>query len=436
MDKITLTILITGILFTSIIALVYIDSNTSKLEEATILWESPLEHFAWDITVADGKVFTLSNEATYCFNSTNGQPLWNTSIRRNRGIEFHQDYVYIGSVGGIVNKLDKDTGEVVATFPAPVSSSYGSKTAPGFYLGDNKVFTIRDGVAVYDFDSGELFWKNTPMNILTLGNASINAPESEYIFIKGNARYNPNNGSIIWSIPGWFDNPPIVTQEKVFFWNYNSTRSDFGQKILCVNASTGEPLWNYDVKASIFQPVSHNDLLLFGSTKGYVYALNITDGSLVWRKHVDTQHLLLNYDYTSAVGSNNPLRASNVYADSQNQKVYWGFILTKFGVISDQGVIDESQGGICCLDISTGDIIWTEQFQTNGSIARSSLPDLVGLAPLKNTIFFTANNHLWTFNKQIGNLTDAKTFDHYILPPVGVENKVFIATDLFLFAYE
>jgi outer membrane protein assembly factor BamB len=433
MNKTALTILITGILIVSIIATVYLSSSNPKIEHATILWEIDLEHFAWDITVADGKVFTSNNEATYCFNSTNGQSLWNTSLSRNRGIEVYQDYVYTGSVGGIVNKLDKDTSELLAQFSAPVSSSIGSKSPPEFYLADNKVFAIRDGVAVYDVNSEELFWKNNVMGVLTLGNAGTNAPESEYIFIKGIRRYNPNNGSLIWHNPGRHDKPPIIIQEQVIFWNYNPTHSDFGQIILSINASTGDTLWSYDVGSSIFHPTKHNDLLLFGSVKGYFYALNITDGSLIWRKHVDTQHLLLNYDYTSA-GGDNPLRASPVYVDSQNQRLYWGYVLTQYGFFLD--VDDESQGDLFCLDISTGDVIWTGQFQTNSSIANDPLPDLVGLTTLKNTLFFTANNHLWTFNKQIGNLTDVKIFDHYILPPVKADDQVFITADLFLFAYE
>jgi outer membrane protein assembly factor BamB len=433
MNKIALTALITGILTISIIAIFYLQSNNSKLEEATLQWKIDLEHFAWDITVANGKVFTSNYQATYCFNSTNGKSLWNTSLQRNSILQFYQDNIYAGSMGGIVNKLDKETGEILAQFLAPVTSSYGSKTAPEFYIADNKVFAIRDGIAVYDINTEELFWKTNTMGILTLGNASISASESNYIFIRGNSRLNSNNGSTIWINPGWHDNPPIITQEQVIFWNHHLEYSDYGQNIHCVNATTGESLWNYDVDASIFQPVSYNDLLLFGSVKGFLYALNITDGSLVWKTHVDTQHILLDYDFTSA-GGDNPLRASPVYVDSQNQRAYWGFILTQFGFFLD--VDDKSQGEISCLDISTGDIIWTKQFQTDSPIANDPLPDLVGLTSLKDTIFFTANNHLWTFNKQIGNITDVKIFDHYILPPVVTDNKVFIATDLFLFAYE
>ena len=424
MNKITLTALITGILAISIIAIIYIESSNTKNEEAKLQWEVDLEHFAWDITVADGKVFTSNYQATYCFNSTNGQSLWNTSSKRNSILEFYQENVYTGTMGGIVNKLDKDTGEVLVQFPAPVTSSYGSKTAPEFYLADNKVFALRDGIAVYDVNTEELLWETNYYTTI-VANTSVNKPESDYIFIKGKLRYNPNNGSLIWYLQGSHSPHLVVDQEQVIFWNYNPDHYDLGQNILSVKASTGESIWSFDVGASVFHLTNYGDLLLFGSTKGYFYALNVTDGSLVWSTHVDTQDLLLNYDYASAEGL---FDASPVYVDSLNQRAYWGFVF-------DQDNAD-SQGDLCCLDILTGDVIWTEQFQTNGSIARESLPDLVGLASLKNTIFFTANNHLWTFNKLIGNLTDVKIFDHYILPPVVVDNKVFIAADLFLFVYE
>jgi len=407
-----------------------------KKEEATLLWKINLEHFAWDITTSDEKVLTSNNEATYCFNLTNGEPLWNTSLPRNRGIEVYQDNVYTGSVGGIVNKLDMETGELIAQFPAPVSSSFGSKSPPEFWLADNKLFVKRDGIAVYDVNTEEqLIWAPVPFVDRQLGNSTLNAPESNYIFIYGNSRFNPNNGSFYWHLEGSHSPHLVIDQKQVIFWNYNPTNYDPGHFIINVNASNGDTLWNYDVGASVFQPTSINGLLLFGSTKGYFYALNITDGSLVWRTKVDTQNLLLNYDYDSA-GGDNPLRASPVILDSQNQKAYWGFILTQFASFLDDDDPDESQGDLACLDINTGDIIWTEQFQSNSSVAQDALPDLVGLANLKNTLFFTANNHLWIFNKQTGNLTDDIIFDHYILPPVKTDDKVCIAADLFIFVYE
>ncbi len=422
MNKIAITLSITGILAISIIAIIYLESNNPKLEEATIQWESNIEHFAWDITVADEKVFTSNNEATYCFDSANGHPLWNTSLPRNRGIEFYQNNVYTGSVGGIVNKLDKDSGKLLAQFPAPVSSSIGSKSAPEFYLANNKLFTISDGVAVYDKETEELLiWAPTPFVDRNLGNSSFYAPESEYVFIYGNSRFNPNNGSFHWHLQGSHSPHLVINQEQVIFWNYNPTHYDPGKFIHSANSSTGETLWSYNVESSVFQPTNCNDLLLFASVEGYFHAINITDGSLIWRKHIDTENLLSNDDFAST----EVLDASPVYVDSKDQRLYWGFVFD-----------NEPQGETYCLDISTGDIIWTEQFQTNGSIARESLPDLVGLASLKNTLFFTANNHLWTFNKQIGNLTDTRIFDHYILPPVEYDDKVFIAADLFLFAYE
>jgi outer membrane protein assembly factor BamB len=410
---------------TSIIAIVYLSTNSPKLEVTTVLWKTDLEHFAWDITVADGRIFTSNNEATFCYNYTNGKSLWNTSLLRNRGIEFYQDNVYTGSMGGIVNKLDEETGELLAQFSAPVSSSIGSKTPPDFFLADNKIFVQSDGVAVYDVETEQLLWKNNVMADLTLGNTSLSTSESNYVFIRGNTRYNPNNGSVLWSIQGRQSPHLVIDQKQVVFWNYYPTFSDFGQVIHSVNATTGDTLWSYDVGTSVFKPTSYTDLLLFGSVKGYFYALNITDGSLVWREHVDTNDLLLNYNLASV--DSDSLKASHVYLDLEDERVYWGFILEQE---------DKASGDLVCLDISTGNIIWTNQFSTEGSIAKESLPDLVGLVSLKNTFFFTAKNHLWIFNKVSESLVDVKIFDHYVLPPVLEENRVLIAADLFLFAYE
>ena len=188
---------------------------------------------------------------------------------------------------------------------------------------------------------------------------------------------------VLWSIQGRQSPHLVIDQKQVVFWNYYPKFSDFVQVIHSVNATTGDTLWSYDVGASVFKPASYTELLLFGSVKGYFYALNITDGSLVWREHVDTNDLLLNYNLASVDSDN--LEASHVYLDLEDERVYWGFILEQE---------DKASGDLVCLDISTGNIIWTNQFSTEGSSAKESLSDLVGLASLKNTFFFTAKNHL------------------------------------------
>ena len=163
--------------------------------------------------------------------------------------------------------------------------------------------------------------------------------------------------------------------------------------------------------------------------------MNITDGSLVWRTHVDVNQIMLYHNFTSAE-FNSPPAASPVYIDTENQIVYWSFAVSQFGV-DDLSGNDQYIGELGSLDLSIGEIIWTKQFINNGSITRGLTgTPLLGLASLKNTIFLTTNKHLWTFNKSTSNVTDIKIFDHYILPPVKTESKVFIAADLFLFAYE
>jgi len=396
------------------------DSNEP---EPRILWQSDIERFATDFTVADGKVFTSDNDGTvYCFDAQSGEPLWNADVGGyvvgSSTIAVYDGRLYVGCKGSVVKRLDMNTGEIELSYQAPVWTSYATKVAPSFFVADGKMFASQNGIAVYNESNGELFWKSNMMGVVETAN--ILAPESDYIFIWAHARVNPNNASIIWSIPGRSSGATTVTQGKVLFWNYNPAGSaDEGKNLLCVNASSGEEEWRFDVGSRMFQPTVSNGLVLFGAEDGYLYAVDFADGTLNWRTFVDDQ----NITETDVLD----VKAYSVQADPQNQRVFWSVIVSRFGT-------NLYNATILSLDLSDGDIIWTLPVkQVSLNDARSALSSIT---LSNNLLYVREQSDLYCLDANNGSIQLSQGFEHYLFPPIAADNKVFVAADLWLIAYE
>ncbi len=71
---------------------------------------------------------------------------------------------------------------------------------------------------------------------------------------------------------------PVIAEGKLYF---GSSSDD---KLRCLNAETGKPLWEFYSEGPIrLSPVLHKDKIYFGSDDGCVYCLNAETGSMVWK---------------------------------------------------------------------------------------------------------------------------------------------------------
>ena len=87
------------------------------------------------------------------------------------------------------------------------------------------------------------------------------------------------------------------------------------------------------------------------------------------------------------------------------------------------------------MDLDNGNIVWIEQFSAEGDISHENGQFNVGLT--ENHIYLTtAFNDFRILNKSNGNIIKFQHFEHYILPAITEENIVFVAADLWVFAYE
>jgi outer membrane protein assembly factor BamB len=398
-----------------------------------ILWQNDLERFASDFAVADGKVFTSDAWANvYCFDAQNGKSLWNVSIGgyANNGLslEVYDGKLYVGRRDSVVNRLDMDTGEVELSYQAPVSTSYGYKWSPDFFVADGRVVASQNGIAVYNASDGELFWEQPWFTNVTLGNASTSAPESDYVFIMDGSRVSLNNGSTLWTVSGSYSDPAVVAQDKVLFWNYSPVEDqDDGQILLCVDAASGEEKWSFDVGSRMFQPTVSNDLALFGAEDGYLCAANCADGTLNWRTFADqnltdtSDNATKEHQYTVSVGT------SAVQVDPQNQRVLWSIIASYNGT-------NPYNATVLSLDLSDGNVIWSslvKQVSLNDARDASS-----NITLANNLLYVIAQGDLYCIDAENGSIRLSQVYEHYAFPPIAADGKVFFVADLWLIAYK
>jgi outer membrane protein assembly factor BamB len=340
--------------------------------------------------------------------------------------------VYAGTYGGAVTSFNKYTGEELLHFQAPVSTTWGGKSSPrDFFIEDGRLFVYQNGYAVFNATTGVLFYQFGGYT-LELGDASINASESSYIFMSGATRRNPNNGEILWGKSGSSSDPAVPIHDKIILWNYNPDGGlELGQLILCIDASSGATIWSYDVSSPMYQPKVYNGLVLFGAYDGNFYGLQLDDGSLAWKTHVTNQNNRAKIvgndgrDLTPVVSPIEIVAAKNV--------AVWSFAFIQNG----WGGVIEYTGTICGLDATTGNLLWSNRIENNASISSSNLlhPTSLSLVLLNDYAFLTIGSDLYIVDTLAGTIFDEKKYDHYLLEPTTTSDMVFVAEELHLKAY-
>jgi outer membrane protein assembly factor BamB len=422
-------------------ALLAVSYENGLLTPTRILWQRDIENFATGLAAADGKVFTIDIWGKIsCYEAQSGKSVWNGSIGAywGAGLAASDSMVYGGKSGAEVGALDAATGEFQWIVKASVSSDLWDKRAPAdITVLEDRMFATADGFGAYNATTGQLLWEYTDN-----GNRDANATNPNWLIgwpLEGNRvfaaggvlfvgyycyRIDPDNGTMLWSVrhSTMVRGPPVAFQGHIIMCNGSQGQTT----VFSLNETSGASLWSYNVGVSIYQLTAYNGLLLFGGSDGNFYALHLANGTLAWKTHVDSQNI------TALSNSDNPLKVFPIQIDSQNQRGLWSFAVTTQNKGSQNGN-DHYTGSLCSLDVATGSIIWTKQFESNGDISHESAP--FSLALTENYIYLTASNDLWVLRKSAGNAVETQHFDHYALPPVALDNNVFVAADLSLIAY-
>jgi outer membrane protein assembly factor BamB len=422
--------------------ILYIGSlpSFSSPDSQSILWQTPIPHFATSFTIADGKVFVTDDWAyVQCYDENTGESIWNTSLHYPGYGDWPKVTVYEGKVyastgEGRVKRLNEDTGAVEMEYQAPLRDPVDYKRVPSFLVADGKVFATYAGIAVYDAETGQQLWAVSPLGEIV--NSTSVLLKSDFVYIpQGNPiqRVDPNDGTVTWIFPGSADDK-LVFQEQVVLWNYGVEYGypHSGYTVVCLDINTGQELWRFDPGTLIFQPTASSGLLLFGARDGYFYALNMSDGSVKWKTYIDDSGLIQTYNSYHSLSeqpSSVSLTASEPLIDSPNERIFWSvFSHNIFNTINEPS---NNSGVVMSLNLQNGDKEWYNPFNN------SLIYQLYGqsMALLNDELFVTGSTAVYCLKASTGDVLWERNFDHQLLNPLLADNKVFVVADLYVIAY-
>jgi outer membrane protein assembly factor BamB len=459
------------------------------------LWQRPIEHFAIDVAVDDGKVFMTDNSGNVnCFDSQNGESIWNGSLGREGGyhsIVISESRVYVSFKRGRVGCFDEDNGTLLWSFQNPQAPNSISEGSPEIIVNDGRVFVRSDTTTAHNATTGELLWQSISKTITAPNN--IWSGREVYGFLLGG---DPFDGKYVYGIEGKYESMrffKLNTDNGYFIWRSNVTwngtpfvwgniksylprlltisqgkviingifQGTSSENLLfCLDSHSGKELWRIDVGATVYNPTVYNNLLVFSAENDYFYALNLANGTIAWKTKGDPQiynptvynNLLLfsaadGYFYAlnladgtiawkTKVDTQNlfslGIQASSIQIDSKNQRLFWNYFVEQ-----TEGS-NNYTGTLCSLDLANGNVKWMTPINSSRPGWWSyGLGGRSGLAINNNTdrIFLCENWGLWIFNTSTGDLVKSQQFDHRVLAPIVLGNKTFVIGDLWLFAY-
>ena len=402
-------------------------TNSPSSSTHSILWQEELSYFGTDFVVEEGKVFVRRWSAIWCFDAESGEFLWTNSATGQ--LEVIEEKVYLGTGYSRVMCLDANTGAVEYQFQAPEpdgDNEYRKKAVAEFVVADGVIVLKSHGTAAYNTSTGELFWRLPYNGDFERGN-STTLPDSDIICMFGTSRINPKNGSTLWKIGGQASDYLLFPEEeKVIFWNYrNNSATQEGPMILCVNTSSGEELWRFDIGEEVFEPIVSNDLLLFCAKDGYFYAFNLTDTTLKWKKYVD---FLAFINYNNEFSSNQGrtyLSVALPIVDTQKQRIFWK-------MVGKNDLQYRCMGTIYSLDLLNGNITWNTPI-TNIPYPENTLD--YNIALLDNALYVSVQNELRCYDASTGNLLWVQNLIANLLSPISTYDKLYIVAGDQLIAY-
>lgn len=276
-------------------AILAYDVNTGKQ-----LWQYKIEGSIKNaIAFSNGNIIaTDSKGITYAINGNSGKLSWKTNLDYNRmppfvsGIVTHNNSVYTG-FGNALSALNTVSGKVLWKNK---DWNNGEGSVPTLTLADNVLIASSHWVSLFGHDAktGKLLWKNKDLRfrdattIFKDGKLYVGSRNKLFIL-------NHKTGKPIKSKETKFQfsvsSAPLVTNDLIIM-----ATSDNG--IAAFNKDNFELVWNYKTKPALIytspytktnertvesSPVLSGDIIYFGASDGYFYALDVKSGNEVWK---------------------------------------------------------------------------------------------------------------------------------------------------------
>ena len=246
-----------------------------------------------------------------------------------------------------------DDNHVLWTFKVEISEVW---KAPAVV--DGKVFVPEVGTIIgnylycLDARDGRLIWKKEIGS-----NASAPSVVGGRIYIGGGYdnqvhAFNVENGEQIWSYtlrePALGESPTVV-DGKVFFPTH--------AELYCLDADTGELIWKNDRGRGRSVAVAENRI--YGGDP--FYCLGTEDGKRIWKEPINLGHTI----HSIPVVANGKVYVSGdkFYAlDAKSGEEVWNYscpaLIERAPAVTENGVLIPTEGGLHCLDATTGGLRW------------------------------------------------------------------------------
>ncbi len=256
--------------------------------------------------VANGSMFVGSDDGkVYCLNATTGALTWTfttgNSVESSPAVA--NGSVFVGSDDGNVYCLNATTGALKWTYTT------GNRVESSPAVANGSVFVGSDDGNVYGLDAttGTKLWNYTiwrlfPMvTIVSVSSAPTAANGSVFVVSDGGTFYslNATTGAPLWQSSAdhyyYGDycaqiNPPTFANDCIYYACHWLLGVKFFYYVFCLNASTGEEVWNYNLNAPRNAygprveptPAVANGLLYIGIGGEELYVINASTGEIMW----------------------------------------------------------------------------------------------------------------------------------------------------------
>ncbi len=181
----------------------------------------------------------------------------------------------------------------------------------------------------------------------------------------------------------------------------------------------------------VYEPVVYGGLLVFGASDGYLYALDLADGSLAWKTLVEVDGWIGGNNLPVEAKSLSDPSASKIVVDDETGLGVWGFTVTERqvnGVNGDNLYV----GRFCTVDLSNGNILGTSVVQNRCTLNDNGAV----LAPGESAMFLRVGLDLWNIDRATFKPTQIQHLETPIVGPVSSDGKVYTVSNLYLSAYK
>jgi outer membrane protein assembly factor BamB len=341
------------------------DSATKRKAAFTQLWNFEVqtsENSVSSPVLANGLLYVTAGNSggyktsLYCLNTSSGTQVWNHTECYLR-FSVANGYIYFNEIPesnlytnkGITACLNAYTGSQIWSY------TYGlSKCAP-IVIGNRVYVSVyaaphsdSDHGFVYSLDAftGDVIWNQTINSAVyhvtvTNGKVFVNFIKQNYLdglfYAEGICAFNASTGERIWNCPAGDSlnkvpsAPPRVFDNKVYvgYSNYSKTDPNYhAGGVYALDASNGEPLWNFKTSDATGNPLVANGICYVLSGDSILNALDASDGTAVWNYTAETNlgSLQLFNGYLLAGSS------LGAYCfDASNGTLIWNFAADDYG---------------------------------------------------------------------------------------------------------